>query len=134
MALLRLADLQVAIITGRSSPVVDYRARELKIPPERVRQGAHVKLPVFRELLADHGLQPHQAAYMGDDLIDLPVMEAVGLACAPGDAHPQIKMVSHIIAKRNGGHGGIRAVIEHFMQRRNDGCWDRALARYLGKA
>lgn len=134
MAFLRLADIHVAILTGRSSPVVDFRARELKIPPERVRQGAHVKLPVFRELLADHGLKPHQAAYMGDDIIDLPVLEACGLACCPGDAHPQAKMSSHVIGKRAGGYGGARAVIEHFLQRRGDGSWDKAIARYLGKA
>jgi 3-deoxy-D-manno-octulosonate 8-phosphate phosphatase (KDO 8-P phosphatase) len=134
MAFLRLADLKVAILTGRKSPVVDFRARELKIPPERIKQGAHIKLPVFHELLADNGLRPQEVAYMGDDIIDLPVLEIAGLACCPGDAHPLVKKASHLISGRAGGHGGIRAVVEHFMHRRADGSWEKALDRYLGRS
>ena len=133
IAFLHRAGLKVALITGRSSPVVEARARDLHIPLELVKQGAKIKLPVFTQLLAETGVRQAETAFVGDDLIDLPVLEAVGLACCPGDAHPAIMNVCHAIAKLGGGRGGARQLCEHILQRRGDGSWERALGRYWGK-
>jgi len=128
------AGIKVALITGRSSAVVDFRAMELKIAPEFVKQGAKVKLPVFTQLLRENNLKAGEAAFVGDDIIDVPVLEAVGLACCPGDAHPEAKTRSHVVAAGRGGRGAVRAIIEHFLKSRNDGSWDAAVAKYLGRA
>jgi len=130
---LHKAEFLVALLTGRSSPVVDFRAKELHIDPRRVKQGAIVKLPIFKQLLAENGLQPNQVAYVGDDIVDLPVLEAAGLACCPGDAHPDAAKLCHVVAEENGGHGAVRGIIEHFLKRREDGSWERAVNRYLGR-
>lgn len=126
-------DFKVALITGRSSGIVELRARELKIPPERVKQGAKVKLPVFMQLLQENGLAPAEAAFVGDDIIDLPVLEAAGFAACPADAHRRVIQACHAIAARAGGRGGARQIIEHILQRREDGSWERAIDRYLGR-
>ncbi|HYG74168.1 MAG TPA: HAD family hydrolase [Planctomycetota bacterium] len=128
------AEIKVALLTGRSSAVVDFRAKELNIPPALVRQGAKVKLPVFTQLLEENGLTPAQAAFVGDDIIDLPVLEVAGLACCPADAHPSVKKICHVVSSGRGGRGGVRAIVEHFLQTRADGSWELALKRYLGRA
>jgi 3-deoxy-D-manno-octulosonate 8-phosphate phosphatase (KDO 8-P phosphatase) len=123
-----------AILSGRDSPLVQFRARELKIPPERVKQGAKVKLPVFHALLNECGVTPAQTAYFGDDVIDCPVLELAGIACCPGDAHAEAREVSHCAATERGGHGAVRQLIEHLLKARQDGSWERARGRYLGQA
>ncbi|MFH0938171.1 MAG: HAD hydrolase family protein [Planctomycetota bacterium] len=134
MTFLHLADLLLALITGRSSPVVDARARELHIPPSRVKQGAKVKLPVFRQLLSETGCSAAQTAFVGDDLIDLSVLELVGLACCPQDAHADVRRACHVIATRSGGRGGVRQICEHLLKQRVDGSWEKAIERYLGRS
>jgi 3-deoxy-D-manno-octulosonate 8-phosphate phosphatase (KDO 8-P phosphatase) len=131
---LHYAELMVAMVTGRSSEVVEVRARELKIPIERVRQGARVKLPVFEDLIAECGVTAAESAYVGDDIIDVPVLERVGLACCPGDAHPEVIKLSHVVSGQHGGRGGVRAICEHLLKQRADGAWDKAINRYLGRA
>ena len=84
VSLWRRAGRRAAILSGRFAPAVDRRAAELGIAP--VLQGAASKLDPFRDLLRDLGLEPHQVAYMGDDLPDLPVLAHVGLAACPADA------------------------------------------------
>jgi 3-deoxy-D-manno-octulosonate 8-phosphate phosphatase (KDO 8-P phosphatase) len=134
IAFLHKADLAVALLTGRSSPVVDIRARDLHIPPALVKQGVPRKLPAFTRLLEENGLAPRQAAFIGDDIIDLPVLELAGLACCPADAHPDVVKACHVIAQRSGGQGGVRAICEHLLKRRADGSWEKAIDRYLGRA
>ena len=128
------AEFKVALLTGRSSPVVDFRAKELHIPPAMVRQGAIVKLPVFTALLQENGVSAAETMYVGDDIIDLPVLETAGLACCPSDAHPEVKKICHVISPNPGGRGGVRALVEHFLKTRADGSWEKAIGRYLGKA
>jgi 3-deoxy-D-manno-octulosonate 8-phosphate phosphatase (KDO 8-P phosphatase) len=134
MTFLRMADLMVGIVTGRSSPVVDIRARELKIPPERVKQGALRKWPIVEQMLSDAKSTAAETAYVGDDLIDTPVLEKVGLACSVCDAHADAIKLSHVVATRPGGRGGVRQICEHILKRRDDGSWEKALNKYLGKA
>lgn len=130
---LRYADIQVGLLTGRTSRVVELRARDLHIPDTHVRQGAKVKLPVFEQMLAGIGLKPEEAAFAGDDIIDLPVLERAGLACCPADAHAEILKVCHVVATRDGGMGGVRQICEHILQQRQDGSWEKAIGRYLGR-
>jgi 3-deoxy-D-manno-octulosonate 8-phosphate phosphatase (KDO 8-P phosphatase) len=134
IAFLNKTEIKVALITGRSSVVVDNRARELKIPPERVKQGAKVKLPVFEKLLAENNLSASEAAFVGDDIIDLPVLERAGLACCPADAHPDVLKTCHVVGNAKGGKGGVRGICEHILKQRDDGTWEKAIDRYLGRA
>src|SRR3990167_7403735 len=94
------------IITGRSSKVVEHRVRDLKIP--HVYQGCAEKLPVYRQLLAKLGLQPEQTAFVGDDVVDLPIMLNVGLAVAPRDAHPLVVRHAQWTTPSAGGRGAAR--------------------------
>jgi 3-deoxy-D-manno-octulosonate 8-phosphate phosphatase (KDO 8-P phosphatase) len=134
MSLLQCGGLMAGIITGRSAGVVDVRARELHIPPERVRQGAKVKLPVYLQMLKDLNLAPREAAFMGDDLIDLPVLEMAAIACCPADSYADVENVCHIVSKKRGGRGAIRTVIEFILKARADGSWEKAVDIYLGRA
>ena len=98
-----------------------------------VKQGAKIKLPVLSKLLAEMAIEPDEVAFVGDDLIDLPVLQIAGLSCCPADAHPEIIKVCHVVACGNGGRGAIRAICEHLLKRRGDGSWEKSLERYLGR-
>jgi len=126
LKLLQRAGIAVGIITGRQSPVVDIRARELGI--EIVHQGAKDKLVPFEEVLAQLRLAEEEVAYMGDDLPDLPVMRRVGWAAAPCDAVEEIKPYVHYLASRRGGRGAVREVCDLLL--REAGHWDEQTARY----
>jgi 3-deoxy-D-manno-octulosonate 8-phosphate phosphatase (KDO 8-P phosphatase) len=131
VTLLQKCGLQVALITGRRSKVVENRARELKIDPAFVRQGVKCKLPVFNELLAVLGITAQEAAFAGDDLIDLPVLHAAGLACCPSDAHEDIFPACHVVTAGRGGRGAVRQICEHILKSRTDGSWESAVRGYL---
>lgn len=103
-------NIQVAVITGRESKLVSERIRELKIP--YLFQNSPDKLPIFKKLLADLNLQSHQVAYMGDDLIDLPVLKQVGLSAAPADAYFFVKEHTDFIAHHSGGNGAVRELCD----------------------
>jgi len=100
------AGYKFGLITGRSSHIVKIRAAELDV--EIVRQTAEDKLPVAQEILAQLGLQPHQACYIGDDLPDLPVLKAVGLGVAVADACQEVRDAAHYVTKLGGGWGAVR--------------------------
>ena len=104
--------LEMALITGRQSELVLHRADNLKIPRDRIWQGYRDKRPAFAELLARTGLQPENIAYVGDDVVDLPVMAQVGFAIAVGDAHYYVKQHAHWVTQTNGGRGAGREVCE----------------------
>lgn len=106
--------LQAAIITGRQSDVVKHRMQDLGV--ELVFQGYRDKRPAFTELLHKTGLQPEQIAYMGDDVIDLPVMTQVGMAIAVQDAHPFVIQHADYVTDKPGGTGAAREAIEFILQ------------------
>lgn len=99
-----------AIITGRTSQVVEHRVRDLGI--HYAYQGCEEKLPVYRRLLADLGLKTTEAAFVGDDVVDLPILLAAGLAVAVQDAHPLVKRHAHWITPSAGGRGAARELCE----------------------
>jgi len=106
--------LQAAIITGRKSYVVEHRMKDLGI--DIVFQGYRDKRPAFKELLERTGLQAEEIAYMGDDVVDLPVMTQVGMAIAVCDAHPFVLQHADYITDSPGGTGAAREAIETILQ------------------
>ena len=107
---LRHHSIEVAVISGRASPVVARRMEALGV--SRVHQGQDDKLPVLHALLEELALDPAACAYVGDDVIDLPPMSVAGLACALADAHPAAIAAAHWVAPLGGGLGGARAVCD----------------------
>uniref|UniRef100_UPI003BA1888A 3-deoxy-manno-octulosonate-8-phosphatase KdsC n=1 Tax=Aeromonas jandaei TaxID=650 RepID=UPI003BA1888A len=108
------AGIEIAIITGRNSRIVSDRMKSLGVA--HVVQGADKKLPHFEALLAKLGLTPEQAAYMGDDTIDLPVMEACGLGIAVADSHPLVLSRADMVTRLGGGMGAVREVCDLILQ------------------
>jgi len=106
----------VGIITGRTSMVVEHRMKNLGVT--HVYQGKLQKLPAFEELIAELGVTAEQVAYVGDDVVDLPVMRRVGLAIAVQDAHPLVLKHSHWQTPSAGGRGAARDVCEMLMEAR----------------
>lgn len=96
----------VAIITGRRSPTVEHRARNLGI--NYLFQGIEDKRAAMFSLLGDLGIEPEHAAYMGDDVVDLPVMQACGFAAAPANAHSLVRERAHWVSGARGGEGAVR--------------------------
>ena len=106
--------VRCAIITGRTSKVVEHRMRNLGI--ELIYQGQENKLEGFADLLERVELTPEQVAYVGDDVVDLPVMRKVGLAIAVQDAHPWVLQHAHWQTPRGGGRGAARDVCELLLE------------------
>ncbi len=120
--------IAVAFITGRESIMVDRRAAELGVT--LVFQGAKDKATSLRLLLSQTGLSADEVAYMGDDLVDLPVMRRVGLACAVSDAVPEVLERAHWVSKAQGGRGAARELVAMVMEAQ--GLWDQVLEHYQG--
>lgn len=114
MRLLQYTGVEIAIITGRTSKVVEHRMNNLGIT--HVFQGQQVKLPAFEKLIGSLNLEPQQCAYVGDDWVDLAIMRRVGLAIAVQDAAPLIKKHAHWITPSGGGKGAAREVCELIME------------------
>ena len=122
--------IKTAIITGRESKMLAYRARELKI--NAFYQNKKNKLPAYRELQSEYGLTPEQFAYVGDDLFDLAVMRDVGFAATVADATEEAKAVSCFVSDYNGGHGGVRQIIEFILKAQ--GKWQAIVDHYMNLA
>ena len=116
-----------AIITGRETRLVARRAAELGI--EHLYQGVGDKRVALEALLERTGLAPDEAAHVGDDIPDLPVLRRVGLAVAPANLHPALREHVHHVTSARGGDGAVREVCELIMRAR--GTWADALAAYL---
>ena len=115
--LLQRTGVETAVISGRSSPAVELRMNSLGV--RHVYQGRENKLEPFRELLETLKLDPEQAAFVGDDVLDLPLMRRVGLAVAVADAHFSLTGVAHWVTARPGGLGAVREVCDLILQARH---------------
>lgn len=104
------AGMKVGILTGRTSPMVERRARELSIGV--VKQGFLVKLDGWNEILREQKLNPSEVAYIGDDVQDLPVLWRAGFSAAPGNAVAELKSEVDYVCQRSGGHGAVREFID----------------------
>ena len=125
--LLQRAGIEVGIVSGRTSQVVTNRAVELGI--NRVFQGVLDKLSVYRSILEDSGLTDAQVAFMGDDVIDIPVMRRVGFAAAPADAVEEVLPYATFVTRNRGGWGAVREVCDLILKGR--GVWDEVTSRYF---
>jgi 3-deoxy-D-manno-octulosonate 8-phosphate phosphatase (KDO 8-P phosphatase) len=121
------AGIMTGIISGRGTPVVLHRARELGM--KFIYQDAIDKLPPFQKILRLSGLTREQVCYMGDDLVDLPLLTRVGLAASVGDGHPALGRHVHYVTRNPGGHGAVREVIELILD--SQGKLKPLLKRYL---
>jgi 3-deoxy-D-manno-octulosonate 8-phosphate phosphatase (KDO 8-P phosphatase) len=118
------AGLRTGLVSGRRSEAVARRAAELGMAI--LYQGIDDKAAALREILAAESLEPHEVAYMGDDVSDLFVMSEVGLYAAPADAPLEVRSQAFMITTAPGGHGCLREFLEAILKARGD--WDRLLA------
>lgn len=121
--LLQSRGVELAIITARFSPAVAHRARDLGI--QHLFQGCKDKLLAYRELKLALQIDDPEVAYMGDDLIDLPILLRAGLATAPADAHPELAHQIHWQSRYQGGRGAVRELCDLILQAK--GCWPELL-------
>lgn len=115
--LLTRAGIEVAVISGRSSPLVEKRMKGLGV--RHIFQGREDKLPVFDELLAELNLQPDQVAYIGDDSLDVPPMGNCGLPCSVADGHPSARAAALWISSLPGGQGAVRELCDFIIGAKN---------------
>jgi 3-deoxy-D-manno-octulosonate 8-phosphate phosphatase (KDO 8-P phosphatase) len=127
ISLARLGGLRTGLITKRFSETVALRARDLKL--EFVRQGSHDKGAAFQEIVHQAGLTPDEAAFVGDDIVDLPAMRLAGLAVAVWNARTDVKEEAHYTTPHAGGDGALRDAVEFILKAQ--GTWKKVLETYL---
>jgi 3-deoxy-D-manno-octulosonate 8-phosphate phosphatase (KDO 8-P phosphatase) len=127
LKMLKASGVELAIITGRKSRCVELRANNLGIT--RLYQGVEDKWGVMQTLLKELKLAPESAAYMGDDVVDLPVMLRVGLSITVPNSPQLVRDHAHYLTRREGGHGAVRETCELIMSAQ--GTLDKQLAPYL---
>jgi 3-deoxy-D-manno-octulosonate 8-phosphate phosphatase (KDO 8-P phosphatase) len=126
IVLAQRAGLRTGLLSGRQSASTTERAAQLRIPI--VRQGSADKLETLEEILAGEGLTAGEVAFMGDDLMDLPVLGHVGLGATPADAADEVRSRCHWISSRRGGDGAVRELIE--MVLKAQGRWDGIVSSF----
>jgi 3-deoxy-D-manno-octulosonate 8-phosphate phosphatase (KDO 8-P phosphatase) len=127
LVMLHRAGVRSGIISGRTSRLVEMRAADLGI--SLLRQGARDKVEAFEGLMAEAGVVADDAAFVGDDVVDIPVMRRCGLAVAVADATPETRAAAHYVTRLPGGFGAVREVCELILKAQ--GRWDELMRRYL---
>lgn len=128
ITMMHKAGLKTAIITGRSSKIVECRAAELKI--DRVWQGVKDKREAWQQMKEELKLTNREIAYVGDDLNDLSLLQQAGLACCTADAQPEVKRRSHVVSNCNGGNGAVREIAEFILKAQ--GKWQSLVEAFAG--
>ncbi len=126
IVLAQRAGLKTGLLSARQSAATAERAAQLRIPI--VHQGAADKLETLGRILEAEGLTPGEVAYMGDDLLDLPVLLRVGIGAAPADAMPEVRERAMWVSARKGGDGAVRDLIEVILKAQ--GRWDGLIAHW----
>jgi 3-deoxy-D-manno-octulosonate 8-phosphate phosphatase (KDO 8-P phosphatase) len=121
------AGFKTAVISGRKSGATQIRAEELEI--SFIYQPCDNKLDCFNDLLAKSGLEPKNIAYIGDDVMDIPLVKRAGFGIAVANAVDELKSCAHYITSGKGGNGAVREVIEYILK--NTGKWNELMQRYL---
>jgi len=127
IAMARRAGLTFGILSGRTSKAVADRAAELGI--EEVHQGVSDKGARFRQILERLDVAPDAVCFVGDDIVDVPVLRRAGLAVAPADAEESARAASHLATRARGGEGVVREVVDLLL--RAQGSWERVTERYF---
>jgi 3-deoxy-D-manno-octulosonate 8-phosphate phosphatase (KDO 8-P phosphatase) len=128
ISLARLGGLKTGMITKRISETVALRARDLRV--DFLFQGAENKSAVLDKILSESGVQPEEIAFVGDDVIDLPIMRRCGLAIAVANARPQVKAMAHYETPSSGGHGAARDAVEYILKAQ--GTLEKVIDAYIG--
>ena len=118
MAMARAADLRIALISGRYSPATEHRAKELKI--EDIYNGSLNKIPAYEELKEKYNLDDSEIAYIGDDLIDIPIMEKVAVPIAVENAIQAVKDIAIYTTKVSGGKGAFREAVAWIIEEKGE--------------
>jgi 3-deoxy-D-manno-octulosonate 8-phosphate phosphatase (KDO 8-P phosphatase) len=121
------AGLKICLLSGRQSEAVAQRALDLSV--DICVQGSQAKKPDFLEILEKLQLGPQEAAYVGDDVVDLPVLRAAGFAASVADGCPEARSAAHYVTTARGGHGAAREVIELILKAQ--GHWDEIIRPYV---
>lgn len=121
--MLERAGIKVAIITGRHSKVVERRAHELGIT--EVYQRCHIKSVAYEHLIEKMGITDKEVAYIGDDIVDIPILKRVGLSVAVADATDETKAEAMIITKNCGGRGAVREICDLILK--SKGKWEELI-------
>jgi len=129
ISLARLGGLKTGIITKRISETVALRARDLRL--DHVYQGVADKVGALEEILAKEKLKPAEAAFVGDDIIDLPVMRRCGLAIAVPNARKEVKAAAHYVTRHGGGKGAVRDAVEYIL--RAQGKMEKTVRAYISR-
>jgi 3-deoxy-D-manno-octulosonate 8-phosphate phosphatase (KDO 8-P phosphatase) len=129
ISLARLGGLKTGLITKRISETVALRARDLKL--EYIYQGIQDKLGTFKEILRAANLSATEACFVGDDVIDLPVMWNCGFAIAVANARDEVKRDAHLVTKHSGGDGALRDAVEFVLKAQ--GKWKKVVTDYIGE-
>jgi 3-deoxy-D-manno-octulosonate 8-phosphate phosphatase (KDO 8-P phosphatase) len=129
ISLARLAGIKTGIITKRISETVALRARDLKI--DHIHQGIQDKASVLAQILARDEITSAEAAFVGDDVIDLPAMRKCGLAVAVKNARPEVKAEAHWVTPHAGGDGAARDAVEYILKAQ--GKWKKAVEEYISE-
>jgi len=124
--LLMRSGIEIALITGRESEVVLHRARDLGI--EQVYQKVTNKMEVYEKILNDKKLEDENVGFVGDDLVDIPVLKKVGFSAAVLDAVSEVKEIADYIASKKGGGGAVREICELLLKAQNK--WKGVTERY----
>ena len=124
--MLQHAGLEVAFLSGRRSDAAYHRARELGI--NRFHEGLRDKVPVLEQLQEALKLAPEEVAAVGDELVDLPLFQRVGLAVAVADAVPEVRDAAHLVTVNPGGQGAVREVCDLILKAQ--GRWESLTARW----
>jgi 3-deoxy-D-manno-octulosonate 8-phosphate phosphatase (KDO 8-P phosphatase) len=127
LKLVQRAGIKTGIITGRRSEVVKRRAAELGF--DILYQGALNKLDPYREILAEQGLTDAEVAYVGDDIVDLPILRRVGFSATVADAVEDVLPLVDYVTKHSGGRGAVREICDMLIRAR--GQWEALTARYF---
>jgi 3-deoxy-D-manno-octulosonate 8-phosphate phosphatase (KDO 8-P phosphatase) len=125
--MVKAAGVRVGLISGRKSAAVERRAAELNI--DYCHTGVKDKKALLASILEQAECSPAQAAFVGDDIVDLAIMKAVGLAVAVADAHETVKQHADLVTRRPGGRGAVREICERILVAK--GLWETTIARWL---
>jgi 3-deoxy-D-manno-octulosonate 8-phosphate phosphatase (KDO 8-P phosphatase) len=129
ISLARLGGIRTGVITKRVSETVKLRARDLRM--DFVYQGISDKASAFEQICRDAGVNAEEVAFVGDDIIDLPVMRRCGLAIAVANARESVKDEAHVVVDHNGGDGAARDAVEYILKAQ--GKLDRVVEEYIGE-
>jgi 3-deoxy-D-manno-octulosonate 8-phosphate phosphatase (KDO 8-P phosphatase) len=129
-SLSRIAGLKTGLITRRVSETVALRARDLRL--NHIHQGIQDKHACLEEIVKQEGLKLQEAAFIGDDIIDLPAMRAAGLAIAVKNARAEVKNEAHYITPHAGGDGALRDAVEFILKAQ--GRWKEVVEAYVGES